>query len=71
MYKINVGYKVNERFSKTGVRWEYHGKVAEWEKSVEDWRRGIKSGCIRGVRVTDLETGEIVYCEEYKEDKNV
>lgn len=61
MYKINVGYRVNEHSSKNGIRWEYRGKVLYWTKEVEEWRKTLKSDQVLGIRVTDLETGKIVY----------
>lgn len=69
-YKINTGANVNKHASKTGIKWEYAGKVDNYDKRVEaferniEWYRELKeSGCatMMGLRVTDTETNEVVY----------
>lgn len=67
-YKVNRGIRVNTHCSKTGIKWEYGGKVDEWEEVVDDFikraRPYAKTTLCVGIRITDTETGEIV-CEEF------
>lgn len=71
-YKINRGYPVNTRASKNGVKWEYGGKktledaqemIKDFEKTIERRRKDRESGyCVMvGLRVTDTETGEVIF----------
>ena len=61
MYKLNVAYYCNRQSSKKGYRWEYRGKIADYKEHIEGWNNAIKQNCIFGVKVTDLETNEIVF----------
>ena len=67
MYKLNVGYRVNTKASKTGVKWEYRGKLESYSEHIPSWREAIKMDCFVGVKVTDIETQEVVFFET-KED---
>ena len=65
-YKINVSHRVNSKASGSGVKWEYRGKTDDWKEKVETIQKGLgsqKEGT--GIRVTDTETGEIVYEETH------
>ncbi len=71
-YKINTAYPVNTSASKNGVKWEYSGKKTFeeaqekkecFEKYMDQNRKNREAGyCVMiGLRITDTETGEIVY----------
>lgn len=71
-YKINFAYKVNDAASKKGYKWEYRGKtndadevIAEFEKDIPGKLEEIKNGVLHvgsvGLRVTDTESGNVVY----------
>ena len=53
-YKVNIGFRVNTAISASGIKWQYKGKVSE-----QNWEEVY--GNRRYVRITDIETGEIVY----------
>jgi len=71
-YKINRGYPVNTKASKTGVKWEYGGKktpedaqemIKDFEETIERRRKERESGyCVMiGLRVMDTESGEVIF----------
>ncbi len=61
MYKLNVAFYCNRQASKKGYRWEYRGKIADYKKNIAYWNEAIKQDVFFGVKVTDLETNEIVF----------
>lgn len=68
-FKVNKAVKVNTKCSKNGIKWEYSGKVENWEKVVDDfvnWRNSERWTSMVAIRITDTETGEVV-CEKWVE----
>lgn len=71
-YKINSAYPTNKKTSKNGILWRYKGgktpeeakeKIVTFEKEIENAKKFRDLGyCVAvGLRVTDTETGEVIY----------
>lgn len=71
-YKINSAYLTNKKTSKNGIKWRYKGektleeakeKIETFENEVETAKKFRDLGyCVAvGLRVTDTETGEVIY----------
>lgn len=61
-YKINIAEKVNSRSAKSGIKWRYHGKAENFEETIAIYKK-YNGSRFAGVRVTDTETGAVVYEE--------
>lgn len=71
-YKINSAYLTNKKTSKNGILWQYRGektleeakeKIVAFEDGIENAKKFRDLGyCVAvGLRVTDTETGEVIY----------
>ena len=66
-YKVNYAEKVNAKAAKTGIKWTYGGKVANYEEVVERYHKfNSFSRVVIGIRITDTDTDTVIY-EELKE----
>ena len=68
MYKLTVAYYCNTKASKKGYKWEYRGKIEDYKKNIEYWNECIKQRSMFGVKVTDVETNEIVFYKTKEEN---
>ena len=65
-YKANKAIKFLNSKGKWIVKWEYRGKVEDWEKDLE--RIENHEHGFYGIRYTDTETGKVVCEKIYKEN---
>lgn len=72
-YKINRAEAIgNVSRAKSGIKWRYAGKTSDTTKEINDFINGVErykgfygngSRVYIGLRLTDIETNEIVYEE--------
>lgn len=60
-YKVNLGCRVNTQSSKSGVKWRYSGKFETLEQATRIYN--MNKSNLAGIKVTDIETGEVVFEE--------
>ena len=58
-YSISYGREVNERYSKTGVRYHYWGRTDDAEKFIKEEHGKHK----HGFQIKDSVTKEVIYKE--------
>lgn len=58
-YSISYGREVNERYSKTGVRYHYWGRTDDAEKFIKEEHGKHK----HGFQIRDSVTKEVIYKE--------
>lgn len=58
-YAISIGRRVNEHYSKTGLRYQYWERTDDPEKYIKEHTGKLE----HGFQIKDSQTGKIVYKE--------